>query len=291
MLKNLASFFVLSAATFCALSSNSAKAELELLPDSHHQLFEAFVWFADEQFNLSFQGDAGLGQRLWTGAGGVIPLIGNEESPYKPQVVFHASANAATHLDGNLRFYTETFDARFGVYFDVQITENLRGFIGLTHNSGHAADGMNAADVANGQGALFVTPVGEEFIPVRVIYDYQKMFRFGVEFKPFIRSAPQMTTLAFDQWIEYFPLGATDNPHWITPYISIGMDQEGPVNYFSNRIEAQLGVYIGSHFSEVHKSTIRFLVGYYNGLDPRFKYQQVADSNAVFFYGGTMINL
>ena len=255
----------------------------EFMPDSRHNLFENYGLIFDEQCTLVNFENA----RLWAGMGGSVPVYGNNDLPYHPQFVFHASANSALHYDSNFRFYSETFDARFGMDIEFAINRQLRASIGVQHNSGHAADGIDANDQ---QTFLFAAPLGQEFIPMKVFYDLDQSFRFGAAFKPFIRSAPSMEFAQFDEIIEWFTLKGNDDTHHPSPYIALGLEQSGPSS-LTTSVNAQLGLYFGNHFSEHFHQTMRWVLGYYNGADWRLKYFQFLNQTQAYFYAGAMFNL
>src|SRR4051812_46396313 len=96
--KSLFSFFFLSAAF-----STHCYADWDFLPESHHQLYDAWGLFIDDQTSLLNYGQA----RIWTGLGGSIPVLGDNDSPHHTQVVIHASANAGLHYNDNFRIWTE----------------------------------------------------------------------------------------------------------------------------------------------------------------------------------------
>jgi len=263
--------------------SKPAQAEWDILPDSRHQQFDLFGRFFDEQTMLINYGSA----RLWASMGGTVPVYGNNELPSHPQITFHASANAALHYDSNFRFYTETIDARFGGDLEFAINPHWRASVGITHNSGHAADGIAAEDLS---APIFSQPLGQEFVPIKTVYDLDKSFRFAFAFKPFIRSFPALQWAAFDESIEWFPFGAKDDPHSGSPFIAIDLDQYGPYSYLTT-INVQAGVYFGNHFSEKFNQTMRIVAGYYSGADPRLKYFQFLNNTQLFYYFGAMFNL
>lgn len=263
--------------------SNQSYAEWDFLPESHHQLYDAWGLFIDEQASLLGYGDA----RLWTGLGGTIPVFGDNDSPHHTELVVHASANAGLHYNDNFRIWTETLDVRLGFAVEWEYDPNLRFSIGLTHYSAHTADGLNVAD-----SNLIEPSVGEEFIPIRAVYDIDKKFRLAATLMPFIRSYPSTQPIWLNQSVEFYPWGAQDSNHRFSPYAAFSLEESGMKGYsYVVTYHAQLGAYIGNHFGKEHRQSIRAVVGYYNGADPRLKYFELRSDTEQFGYLGAMFDL
>ncbi len=277
------SIYLIFICLFIVAPSHLCQAGWELLPESHHQLYDAWGNFVDQQASLLNYGQA----RLWTGLGGTIPIFGDSDSEHSPTIVIHASANAGLHYNDNFRIWTETLDVRLGFAFEWEFNDQLRFSIGLTHNSAHTADGISEFDLD-----LVEPSVGQEFIPVRIVYDLDKQFRIAATLKPFIRSYPSVHAIWFDQSVEYFPWGALDLSHRLSPYIALGLDESGMADYsYKITYHAQIGAYVGNHFSKTHHQTIRTVLGYYSGYDPRLKYFELKNASQQFAYLGVMFDL
>ena len=256
-------------------------AEWTTLPESHHQLYDQWGTLLDEQSSLLNYGQA----RVWTGLGGTLPILGNETSLHHPELVIHASANAGLHYNDNLRIWTETLDVRLGLAFEWEYNENLRFSVGYTHFSAHSADGLSDQDYD-----LMAPSVGQESVPIRAVYDLDKTFRFAVTLRPFVRSYPSVRRVWFDQSVEYYPWGAKDSKTEFSPYVSFGLEESGVDSYILT-YHAQLGAYIGNHFGKGHHQTLRGVLGYYNGADPRLKYFELRSAQQQFAYLGFMFDL
>lgn len=178
--------------------STLCQANWTFLPESHHQLYDSWGLFFDEQSMLLNYGQG----RVWSALGGTMPIFGNEESLHHPEIIFHASANAAIHYNDNFRLWTETLDARLGIAIEWELNPNLRFSIGYQHFSGHSVDGINVAD-----SDLIQPTLGQEFIPIKIIYDIGRMFRLSGTVSPVVRSSPSIEPIWMDQSIEFFPWG------------------------------------------------------------------------------------
>ncbi len=264
------------------LESSIAWANWELLPESYHQLYDTWGQFIDEQAALLNTGQA----RLWTSLGGTLPVIGDEESIHHPEFVLHASANAGLHYNDNLRIWTETLDVRLGFAVEWELHSKLRFSVGYTHFSAHTADGVVPAD-----SDLIEPSVGQEFLSIRVVYDIKNNLRLAATIKPFVRSYPPVHPIWLDQSIEYFPWGAKDSRQF-SPYLAFGLDESGIQGHsMTLTSHAQIGAYIGNHMSPGHRQTIRTVLGYYNGMDPRLKYFELRNAKQQFAYLGVMFDL
>lgn len=269
----------LTVLTFNPPMSKSSLANWEVLPESRHALYQTYGLFFEQQSAILFYAPS----RAWGAVGGTLALYGNNESPSHPQILMHATANAAMTYNETLRIYTQTVDARVGFAYQFSFSPALRCSIGLTHNSAHAADGIQDM-------GLFEAPLGQEYVPIRIVYDYLKNIRVGATFKPFIRSYPSLNFFASDQFVEYFPWGANDKPHAPSFYIAAGFDEYGVADALQPTFHAQIGFYIGNHFSEAYRQTIRGVLGYYSGADPRLKYYQFLQATDSFAYAGMMFD-
>ena len=86
------STFILFAAALLALtfSPSRARADWEIVPNSH-ELYETYGLFIDNQTTLVAYGES----RYWGGIGGTFALVGNPDTPAHPQFVIIASVYAA----------------------------------------------------------------------------------------------------------------------------------------------------------------------------------------------------
>jgi hypothetical protein len=259
----------------CVLSPALAKADFELLPESRHLQYQTYGLYIDQQSMLIYR-DSGRG---WGAVGGEIALVGNDDWKYKPQLVVHASANAAYQINaqGNT-LLTQTIDARVGLALDFTFTDKFRGAIIWTHQSGHVADNVPDLD-------LFGSNLGNEVIDFRFIRDIDTTWRLGGGIRPTVGSDPGMVVLGAEEFAEYFPLGEGLNPHQFKPFAAVGFEQYGreEIRWSSN---VEIGMSAGSHFPPVHHAALRVVLGYYNGNDPRLKYYQFKNSRQAFAYGG-----
>lgn len=265
---------------FCLMMPIFARAEWVVLPESKHQLFETFGLYIDEQSMILLR-DSG---RAWAAIGGSLGLLGNEELPLKPQLVIHGSANAAFQINqrGDT-LLTQTVDARLGLAIDLQFDESFRGNVTWTHQSGHVADNVPDLD-------LFGSNLGNEIIDFRVVKDLQSKIRVGGGIRPTVGSDPGMIVFGEEQFVEYFPFEEGANPHEFKPYIACGFEEygRGTIQFSSN---FQIGYAAGSHFRKERHSSLRAVLGYYTGNDPRLKYYQFKHSRLGFAYAGLAFDL
>ncbi len=274
-----ARFFILLIACIAVARPHAVRADWEILPESRHQLYQTYSLFFDQQSSLLNTG----GAHAWGALGGTLPVYGNNDVESHPQIFFHATANASMKYNSDFKIGTETIDARVGLGYEMALLPELRFSTGLTHDSAHAADGIDDL-------TLFEPPVGEEFFFLRGIYDIGNTFRVGATLRPFLRAYPQIETFAADQFAEYFPFGGKDDPHSGSPYVALGFDQWGDT-HLTWTTHAQLGVYFGNHFSPKFRQSARVVLGYYNGADPRMKYFRYRENRREFAYLGLMFDL
>ncbi len=269
--------FALGIASLFALPL--ARADVVFLPESHHHQYLTYGLFLDENSAALYR----TGGRAWGNLGGAIALFEENNLPTKPQLVFHAVVNAAYHMTPKGDAVAgETVDDRLGASFEFALQPDLRFSIGWEHWSGHASD-----DIPDRE--LIGPNLGDEMIPMRLVYDYQDLGRVGTTLRPVVGSEPGIRPFFMDQFIEVFPWRAQKDFRKATPYVSVGFEEYGR-NYIVFTYHAQLGVYFGSHLEPEHHPTLRLAIGYYNGIDPRMKYAQFKDTRQNFGYGGVLVN-
>lgn len=266
----------------CSIFTNpgEARAETVLMPESHHLQYTTYGLFFEEQTQLVYKSAA----RAWGAVGVTSALLEESEWRWKPQLIVHASANAAYQLDssGSL-LLTETIDARVGLAIDLAFTETFRGMIMWEHQSGHISD--NVMD------AWLIGPnLGNEILWLRLIKDFDNEIRVGGSLHPVLGSDPGMMTWGSDQFFEWFPWKASMDPHRFSPFIAMGFDEYGR-HEVDLTYHAQIGVAAGNHFSPDHHPNLRIVLGYYNGVDPRLKYFQYLFGYSNFVYGGLMLDI
>jgi hypothetical protein len=247
----------------------------EIVPESHHHQYQTYSIFTDEQSSILFR-SAGRG---WLEIGGAIAVY--QIDVINTQLVVHGSASAGLRLNQNGNtLLTETVDARAGLSLDHPFTDTFRGTVGWTHESGHAADDIQDM-------ALFGSNLGNEQLYARVIYDWNRMMRLGGSLKPYVGTDPGLKWFAADQFAEYYPLGVAENVHKPTWYVATSISEYGH-NAVYGTVNAQTGVFFGSHLDPDHHSGIRAAIGYYGGVDPRLKYMEFLNGFSKFFYAGLL---
>jgi hypothetical protein len=262
----------------CFLFSHIARAEVVLLPESRHLQYQTYGLYIDEQSTLIFRS----GARAWGAIGGSLALLGDDEIRYKPQLVAHASANAAYQLNtSGDTLLTQTIDARVGLALDLEFTDSLRGAIIWTHQSGHVSDNVPDMD-------LFGSNLGNEVIDFRVIKDIDTNWRLGAGFRPTVGSDPGMNFFGAEEFAEYFPWG--EDQHSLKPFAAAGFEEYGR-DYLRLSSNVEIGLAAGSHFKAEKHPAFRIVLGYYNGNDPRMKYYQFKFSRQEFAYGGLMFDI
>jgi hypothetical protein len=264
------------------LDATASRADWVTLPTSYQQLYETYGLYIDKQNMLTYYGNA----QVWAAVGGVLPVYGDPDSPSHPMITIIGTGNFGLYYTPNYRFYTQNIDARVGVGYEQAIDEQNRFEINIIHISGHVADGVQPSTVD------IVSPgVGSENFEFRFIHDFGKFARLGGAFRPYLRSDPAMNTWEnFIAFGELFPWGTSD-PHHITPYVATGFELWGPTNNVVPTFHAQAGIYWGNHMEKTHSGSLRTVVGYYGGADPRIKYFSLLGSTVTFYYLGMMFDL
>jgi hypothetical protein len=249
----------------------------KLLPESRHQQYQTYALLLEDHSFLLLQS----GHKSFNQIAGNIAFYEFEENRFKPQIIMSAVVNAAIRLDKNDMF-TETADTYLNLISEFTIDETTRFSIGVRHQSGHVTE-----DVLNKE----LTPYnsGNELLTARFVKDLQNQFRVGGTLKPVLSSDPKMNFWGSDQFVEWFPQGFSNSSKSFAPYLAAGLEQSG-VHELVLTKQLQAGFYVGNHHQPMHAPTLRFVVGFYQGVDTRLKYAQYKNSKATFGYAGMMVN-
>jgi hypothetical protein len=256
----------------------AARADWQLIPKNNHQQFETYGLFIDDTTQILAYGAS----RYYGTIGGTFALAGNPDAPWHPQVVIIASVNAAMIFADSGRIYSDELDVHAGGAFEFAINPMMRISTGFMHYSGHTADGAVDQDLLGINYNL-----GDNMLFARFVYDLGVYARAGVTFIPVIHGGPDAQFFQANQFAEFFPLGGLDETQKPSPYISAALSEGGTAQYGNQfTFNAQIGAYIGNHFSADFKPTFRLAVGYYTGADPRLKYYQFKGETTTFYYIG-----
>lgn len=275
----LAAFALLSGCFPILFFATLARAEYELLPQSRDEQYRTFGLFIDNQTSALFMPS---GNNVWLALGEQVPLVEFKDWYGSPQLVLFASVNAGDRLDGSL-ILMETIDIRAGLSYEFSFNDHQRMAITAMHQSGHTSDNI--------QDPTLVLPnLGNSQLLFRYFQDVEDRFRLGATLKPYVGSSPNMMGWGSDQFIEWFPWGTADTYDKMTPFIAGSIEQYGhlAVNWSFN---VQAGVYLGNHMKALYKPNVRFVAGYYNGVDTRMKYQQFDNGFQRFGYLGAEVGL
>jgi hypothetical protein len=261
-----------------------AKAEVVLNPDSRHGQYTTYGLFFEPQSEVIDKS----GGNAWGNVGGYISLAEFKGLKWSPQLVLHASANASYRLVSDLNEGTvltkfETIDARVGLAWDMKFTDEFRGTVIWTHDSGHISDNIEIP-------ALIGPDVGDEIFDFRVIRDFHKTWRVGAGFRPAVVSNPKMQFFGAEEFVEWFPKGPASGQSHLAPFVAAGLEQYG-----TDAIELtghlQMGWATGDHFAEEFHKALRFVVGAYSGQDVRLKYFKYEGTQSHFVYAGLFVDL
>jgi hypothetical protein len=277
MLKLLAAAILLAIPLSIAVSF--AHADTVLLPESRDQQYRTFGLFIDNQTSALFGPD---GNKVWLALGEQIALFEKKDWFGSPQLIVFADVNAGDRLQAST-ILMETIDIRVGLSYEFAFDEKSRMSVSWEHQSGHTSDNVPNQDIV-------LPNLGNEQILVRYFHDIEDRFRVGGTLKPYFASDPGIERYASDEFGEWFPWGtAADYTHF-TPFIAGSMEQGG-ADKIHNTYHVQLGAYVGNHLQAVYKPSVRFVAGYYNGVDPRLKYEQFKDGLERFYYCGVQVGL
>lgn len=264
------------------LAAIPARAGLLFLPATRHQQYQTYALFTEEQISFIFRNQ----NRAWAAIAGDFALAEAPDWFGKPQVIVNGSVATSFLSKGSLiDFNVETFDARFALLIEMTVAPEWRVQWGVQHNSGHTSDGLKDL-------ALVAPNLGQDQFQVRVLRDFHEHFRVGATFAYLLDKDPETTEpFNLNQFAEYFPLGAeTGLPGNAQPYLAVGLEEYGTPQY-DFTYHAQVGLLFGKHFQPEHQQSLRLVLGYYHGVDPRLKYAVFLHSMWDFFYGGVQLNL
>jgi hypothetical protein len=273
-------FLLVTTAVFFFLDSLGHGAELEFLPESHHQRYQTYGLFIDNQTSLIYRD----GGRAWAAVAATVALLGRKTPESSSQLVASASVNTAFRIDDGLN--PETADARVDLTWDTSLAGDWLISAGYNHTSGHISDGVLAEDQS-----LSPLDVGIDSLPVRVIYNGNEFLRPGITLKVLIfPSDPRSKLVSGNEFFEFYPWGHTKDTTRGTPYLAIGFEEYG-----HDRIElsfhGQLGAYFGNHRDSKRASSLRAVLGVYTGQDPRLKFYYGRNNRVTFGYLGLMMDL
>jgi hypothetical protein len=255
-----------------------ARAEIQVVPESRHHLFQPYAFFLEPQNDLLWRTPT----RGWGEVGGVFPLFEATDWRWTPQLLIHGTANAAYVIDtSKLMLMTQTVDARAGLFIDLSLADDTRLEIGWTHESGHVSD-----DIPDS--TLIGPNLGNEIISFRLLHDIEDHFRLGGTLKPVAGATPKLKVFGADQFAEWFPWGQSD-PHTHSFYVAMSLQETG-VDHIVPGFQAQVGLLWGTHFRRPHHMSLRLVAGYYTGLDPRLKFAQYLLATMQFGYAGVMFD-
>lgn len=262
-----------------------ARADWQLAPKNSHALYQSYGLYNEPQSQLLYQ-SAG---RLWAGLGGSFALVGDPDSPAHPQLVLLASTQIVSMPGGGSRLAMDSLNVRLGAAYESAINPLMRLSLGVLHVSGHAVDGGVELDFAS----AFASGVEAHDTRLfgRFVYDLGPYVRAGATVGPVLGSDTPMESFFAQQFVEAHPWGGADDSRSPSPYAALGLEQEGTHQTgFKNALHAQIGVYLGNHFSNDPKPTLRAVAGFYTGFDPRVAYFRLAGRATTFGYTGLMFD-
>lgn len=250
------------------------------LPPTRHHQFLNLATLTEEKTGIVMR----EGGRAWGGIAANVSLVELSEFSFKPQLVLYGIVDVSFRSNTwAFDFLTETFDARFGMAWESVVDESLRFSVGLLHYSGHTAD-----SVLNPE--LVPPNMGDDVILGRVVYDYGKTLRLGLTLRPAINSDPRKQFFGAEQFVEWFPWGGNESATSPSPFLAAALEEDGPRKIELN-YHIQAGVHLGNHFSEAGRQSMRVVIGYYDGLDPRLKYGRIKQTRSHFVFAGLWFNI
>ncbi|MGZ3787379.1 MAG: hypothetical protein ACXVLQ_02585 [Bacteriovorax sp.] len=243
-------------------------------PEKKGHLFQTLGLFTEEgQTALYNRG----GSKYWGEIGSKITLFDLDSIWGRPQFVLNAGVQASMRKQGK-EFLSDTLDVRVGVAGLFTINSNSRLMVAVSHLSGHVLEDVPDKD-------LIPINVGDETLQCRYVRDYEKTFRFGGTLKYVFGTEGEIRRVNADQFLEWLPLTERSSLHASTPYIALGLEENGFDKYVLTT-HAQTGLYWGNHLDPQHDEIIRVSLGGYSGLDPRQKYSHFKRTKAHFGYLG-----
>jgi hypothetical protein len=243
-------------------------------PEKKGHLFQTFGLFTEEGQTAIYNRG---GSNYWGEIGSKITLFDVDSIWGRPQFILNAGVQASMRKKGK-EFLSDTLDVRVGVAGLFTINPSTRLIVAISHLSGHVLEDVPDKD-------LIPINVGDEILGFRIIHDYETMFRFGGTLKYVLGTEGEIRRINADQFLEWFPLAERNSSHTSTPYVAIGLEENGFDKYVLTS-HVQTGLYWGNHLNESHDEIIRVSLGGYSGLDPRQKYSHFQRTKANFGYLG-----
>jgi hypothetical protein len=264
-----------------ALSTPSARADWEALPESRHHLYQTYANFVEQHNTVAWRGD----NRYWAAVAINLPVAGDNENARHPQVVFHLSGNDSMHVNAGGGVFTETLDTRIGFFYETRVPElwDLGFSLGIQHESGHTADGTDDPD-------LHPLNLGDNTFRFTAVKDFDRTVRASFQVAPVINSIPEKYPTLVTATAECFPWESNEGAHRFSPFVSTSVTHRLA---FNGRVtfQLQVGVATGSHFQDAHTHDLQLAVGYYSGIDPRAKYSQYDHARTSFGFLGATFDL
>lgn len=262
------------------IAAPQAQADLQFLPKSSHQQFQTYGLLQDFQsFALYSQDGAHRG-----GLGGALTLAGDPDSTARPQLVLLSSMDSTVQENSGGGLGLASIDVRLGGAIEWALNSLMRFSVGVAYSTGHVSDGVTNSN-------LRLRELSDTRAFGRFIYDLGPYARATVTLAPIFQSTPGMLALSASQSLEIHPLSGADDPQKPSPYVALGLTQEGTTAFgLQTSFHAQLGAYLGNHFSADGKSTLRPVLGYYSGADPALKSFRILGETVSFFYVGLMFD-
>ena len=261
------------------IGAASVHAETESLPESRHQQTLTMANLFEEQTVLVYRN----GGRAWLAIAGSLALAEFKSLPGSPQLIAQGSANASFRLKSDLALLTETIDAKAGLGLDFTLSEKSWFTLSWVHYSGHATDEI--LDFG-----LFGSNLGYEQIRFRWVGWHSDYFRGLYTFQPFMGTEPARPALSASQEINYFPWGVSGSRKEGSAYFALMFEESGP-STLGLSTSVQAGWLFGNRSRPIHDPGYRALIGYYNGWDPRLKYQGFRHARADFVVVGIAADL
>lgn len=258
----------------------AARADWQVAPKNSHVQYQTYALFNEPQSALLHTG-AG---RLWTSLGGSFALVGDPDSAAHPQLVAIASLQLGIHPGADSRFALDALNTRLGAAYEFALNPLMRLSLGALYSSGNGISGGIDPFFA-GNSAHDTRLFG------RFVYDLGPYVRAGATLGVVMASAPALHPVTAQEFAEIHPWGGADDNRSPSPYVALGLEQEHTRAFgVQNNFHAQIGAYLGNHFSNDPKPTLRAVLGLYTGADPRIVYFRIADRKSTFGYVGLMFD-
>lgn len=272
----------LLALAICLSYSPLSLADWNFLPASRHPLFITYGLFTEEQTSVIIKDE----DRAYLALGGSWTLLEQSTAWGQPQFLFSATviSSFGSSSERAFQYAAQSMDVRGQLAVEWTPARDWRFSVGAEHVSGHVLEGIPEKQ-------LVAPDLGGDDLVLRYLHDFDARFRLGTTLRLFAQRSPDGKPVAADQFAEWFPWGA-DTPtaravH--APYLAIGFEEDGYQTYYLS-FHAQLGLLYGYHFQPEKQTSLRTVVGYYHGPDPRLKYFAYLQSQADFLYIGCIVN-